>query len=86
MPPRLRLSPEESAQLGPLLALVEARRAEFPREADGPEQAGWVARTYAGDAVELTNNLITLLLFEHGVHRSATQVADDLVAHAERDA
>ena len=86
MPPRLRLSPEESAQLGPLLALVGGRRVEFPHEADGPEQAAWVARRYAGDAAALTNNLITLLLFEHGVHRSAAQVAHDLLAYAERDA
>lgn len=86
MPPRLRLSPEESAQLGPLLALVDGRRAEFPGGADGPEQAAWVARTYAGDVGALSNNLITLLLFEHGVHRSAAQVANDLIAHAERGA
>ena len=85
MPPRLRLSAEESAQLGPLLALVDERRAAFPREADGPEQAAWVARSYGGDAAALTNNLITLLLFEHGVHRSAAQVASDLLARAERD-
>ncbi len=84
MPPRIRLSRAESAQLGPLLALVDQRRPQFPADADGPAQATWIARTYAADANSLSNNLITLLLFEHGVHRSAEQVAHDLRIHAER--
>ncbi len=85
MPPRLRLSREESAQLGALLAFVDERRAQFPSEADGPEQAGWVARVYADDADSLSVNLITLLLFEHGLHRSVAQVSEDLRVYAERN-
>ncbi len=83
MPPRLRLSAEEAERLPALLARVDGLRAEFPTDADATAQASWIAQRYAQDAPDaedapLTLNLITLLLFEHGVHRSADQVAQDL--------
>ena len=60
-----------------LLSLVDGRRNEFPPGADASMQASWIAERYAGDS-PLTINLITLLLFEHGVHRSVDQVSRDL--------
>lgn len=77
MPPRVRLTAEESEQLPMLLSLVAERRNEFPLAAEPARQACWVAERY-GANVPLTINLITLLLFEHGVHRSVDQVARDL--------
>ena len=77
MPPRVRLTPEEAARLPILLARVEALRDAFPREAEPPVQAAWIRERYA-DQQAPTLNLITLLLFEHGVHRSADQVSEDL--------
>lgn len=77
MPPRVRLTTEESERLPTLLSLVEGRRHEFPDDADASLQVGWIAERYAG-ACPLTINLITLLLFEHGVHRSVDQVSRDL--------
>ena len=74
MPPRVRLSSDEAAQLPDLLAAVASRRADFPVDADPSHQARWVQTTYEIDSLNLT----TLLLFEHGVHRSADQVALDL--------
>ena len=77
MPPRVRLSAEESERLPELLSLVQERRNEFPAEANASAQASWIAERYAVDS-PLTVNLITLLLFEHGVHRSVDQVSRDL--------
>lgn len=77
MPPRVRLTTEESELLPALLSLVEGRRHEFPADASASDQASWVAERYAGESL-LTINLITLLLFEHGVHRSVDQVSRDL--------
>ena len=77
MPPRVRLTAEESERLPQLLLLVDGQRQEFPDGADASIQATWIAERYADDS-RLTVNLITLLLFEHGVHRSANQVAEDL--------
>ena len=77
MPPRVRLTTDESERLPSLLSLVEGRRHEFPAGADASVQAGWIAEHYAGES-PLTINLITLLLFEHGVHRSVDQVSRDL--------
>lgn len=77
MPPRVRLTPAESEVLPRLLEQVAQRRQEFPSGGHPSEQASWIAQRYAGDAA-LSVNLITLLLFEHGVHRSADQVAQDL--------
>ncbi|MCY3568851.1 MAG: hypothetical protein OXH38_09515 [Chloroflexi bacterium] len=77
MPPRVRLTPGETARLPDLLARVDALRAEFPIGADASVQAGWIRERYT-DKLPPTLNLITLLLFEHGVHRSADQVAHDL--------
>ncbi|MCY3922872.1 MAG: hypothetical protein OXG27_10825 [Chloroflexi bacterium] len=77
MPPRVRLTTEESERLPALLSRVAARRHGFPADADASVQASWIAERYADEA-PLTTNLITLLLFEHGVHRSVDQVARDL--------
>ena len=49
----------------------------FPAEADASTQAAWVRDQYSTES-PLTLNLITLLLFEHGVHRSVDQVSRDL--------
>ena len=77
MPPRVRLSAEEAERLPELLSRVDALRSEFPAEADASVQALWVHDRYSVDS-PLTLNLVTLLLFEHGVHRSADQVDRDL--------
>ena len=77
MPPRVRLSAEEAERLPGLLDRVEALRSEFPAEADASAQASWVQAQYVDDSPP-TLNLLTLLLFEHGVHRSVDQVARDL--------
>ena len=77
MPPRVRLSAEEAERLPALLDRVEALRSEFPVEADASAQASWVQARYVDDSPP-TLNLVTLLLFEHGVHRSVDQVARDL--------
>ncbi len=77
MPPRVRLTPDEAANLPGLLTRTEALRAEFPSEAGATEQAAWIRRRYS-DGAPLTVNLVTLLLFEHGVHRSVDQVSKDL--------
>lgn len=77
MPPRVRLSDDEAARLPTLLARVEALKSEFPAEADASTQAAWVRERYSTES-PLTLNLITLLLFEHGVHRSVDQVSRDL--------
>lgn len=77
MPPRVRLSAEEAARLPDLLGRVEALRTGFPVAADPATQAAWISDRYSADS-PLTLNLVTLLLFEHGVHRSVDQVTRDL--------
>ena len=77
MPPRVRLSADEAERLPALLSRVDALRSEFPADADAPTQAAWVRERYSENE-PLTLNLVTLLLFEHGVHRSVDQVARDL--------
>ena len=77
MPPRVRLSDEESERLPGLLNRVATLRSQFPETADASTQAAWIRDQYS-DESPLTLNLITLLLFEHGVHRSVDQVAWDL--------
>jgi hypothetical protein len=77
MPPRIRLNADEALRLPALLDLVDALRCQFPKDADAATQVCWVQDRYSSDS-PLTLNLITLLLFEHGVHRSVDQVARDL--------
>ena len=77
MPPRVRLSADEIERLPALLSRVASMRSEFPAEADAAEQAAWIREQYS-DASPPTLNLVTLLLFEHGVHRSVDQVARHL--------
>lgn len=77
MPPRVRLSAEEAERLPTLIARVESLRTDFPVNAPAGAQAAWIEERYGSDA-PLTLNLVTLLLFEHGVHRSVDQVAEDL--------
>ena len=77
MPPRVRLSADEIERLPALLSKVASMRSEFPAEADAAEQAAWIREQYS-DGSPPTLNLVTLLLFEHGVHRSVDQVARDL--------
>jgi len=77
MPPRVRLSAIEAERLPSLLGMVDTLRSEFPAGADPPSQAVWIEEHYSLDE-PLTLNLVTLLLFEHGVHRSAAQIAQDL--------
>lgn len=77
MPPRVRLTAEESARLPDMLAQVEILRSEFPADTDASVQAEWIRDRY-DNGTPPTLNLITLLLFEHGVHRSADQVSQDL--------
>lgn len=77
MPPRMRLSAEEAERLPTLIARVDSLRPDFPVDAHAVAQAAWIERRYGADA-PLTLNLVTLLLFEHGVHRSVDQVARDL--------
>ena len=83
MPPRVRLNADEAERLPALLGRVAALRSEFPGEADPPTQAAWVRTRYWDNSDDSddgppTLNLVTLLLFEHGVHRSVDQVARDL--------
>ena len=93
MPPRVRLSAEDQAQLPALLALAAERADEFPQDAAGDAQIAWLCRTYAAER-PLSVPLLTLLLFEHGPHRSAETVAQELASArkagllgaAERDA
>ena len=77
MPPRVRLTAEESARLPTLLARVEASHDAFPSRANTSTQLSWIQEQYSDDD-PLSLNLITLLLFEYGVHRSVDQVARDL--------
>ncbi len=77
MPPRVRLSSEEAERLPALLARVPQLRMSFPIAADPARQAAWV-RAHYSDEMALSLNLTTLLLFEHGVHRSVEQVTRDL--------
>ena len=77
MPPRVRLTADEATRLPKLLARVNQLRPTFPHDAPATEQARWIQRHYADDT-PLTLNLTTLLLFEHGVHRSVEQVTQDL--------
>ena len=77
MPPRLALTDAERERLPELLERFAALQHEFPLHAPPAEQAGWIRDRYA-ISVALTDNLITLLLFEHGVHRSLDQVRQDL--------
>ncbi len=80
MPPRVRLSSGEAARLPALLAAVAQHTADFPRSAPPEAQAAWVWNTYSSADNPLTAALLTLLLFEHGVHRSAETVARQLEA------
>ena len=77
MPPRVRLSAEEAERLPRLIGSVERLRSGFPVDAHPGAQAAWIEEHYGSEA-PLTLNLVTLLLFEHGVHRSVDQVAEDL--------
>ena len=77
MPPRVRLSAEEAERLPELLSRVASLRSDFPADAEASAQAVWVHDRYSTES-PLTLNLLTLLLFEHGVHRSIDQVARDL--------
>ena len=77
MPPRLRLTPQESELLPSLLERFSLFRSDFPTQATATEQARWIHDHYSVDA-PLSLNLVTLLLFEHGVHRSLDQVANDI--------
>ena len=60
-----------------LLSLVDDCRNEFPVGENASVQASWIAERYGGES-PLSISLITLLLFEHGVHRSPDQVSHDL--------
>lgn len=77
MPPRVRLTAEEAARLPDMLARVDVLREKFPADASASAQAAWIRDRY-DEGTPPTLNLITLLLFEHGVHRSADQVSQDL--------
>lgn len=79
MPPRVRLSAEDNARLPALLAMVPQRADEFPREAAGEAQVAWLWRAYAAER-PLSVPLLTLLLFEHGAHRSAQTVERELAS------
>ena len=79
MPPRVRLSEEDRARLPALLAAVAGRAGEFPSEAAPEAQVAWLWRAYGKDGL-LSVELLTLLLFEHGAHRSAETVAQELAA------
>lgn len=80
MPPRVRLSAEDNARLPALLAMVGERAGEFPREASGEAQVAWLWRTYGAAERPLSVELLTLLLFEHGAHRSAETVERELAS------
>ena len=77
MPPRVRLTDDERERLPALLAAAAQRADEFPAEAPPEAQLAWLWRTYAADE-PLSVPLLTLLLFEHGAHRSADTVARQL--------
>lgn len=79
VPPRVRLSEEDRARLPALLAAVAGRAGEFPGEAASEAQVAWLWRAY-GEDEPLSVGLLTLLLFEHGAHRSAETVAGELEA------
>lgn len=79
MPPRVRLSAEDQARLPALLALAAEHADEFPQDATGEAQIAWLCRTY-GTERPLSVPLLTLLLFEHGPHRSAETVAQELAS------
>lgn len=80
MPPRVQLTSDEAERLPELLAQVDSLRSEFPNDESASVQAGWIRDRYFADAEPstLSLNLVTLLLFEHGVHRSVDQVTQDL--------
>lgn len=77
MPPRVRLSEEDQQRLPALLAMVRERAEEFPGEGSGEAQVAWLWRVYGAER-PLSVGLLTLLLFEHGAHRSAETVAREL--------
>ena len=79
MPPRIRLSAEDQARLPALLAMTAERAAEFPQDETGEAQVAWLYCTY-GTERPLSVPLLTLLLFEHGPHRSAETVAQELAS------
>ena len=79
MPPRVRLSDDERERLPALLAAAARRADEFPAEAAPEAQVAWLWRTYAAEG-PLSVALLTLLLFEHGAHRSADTVGRQLAA------
>lgn len=79
MPPRVRLSAEDNARLPALLAMVGERAGEFPRGAPGEAQVAWLWRAFAAER-PLSVELLTLLLFEHGAHRSAQTVERELAS------
>ena len=79
MPPRVQLSDDERERLPALLAAVAQRAAEFPAEATPEAQLAWLWRAYTAEE-PLSVPLLTLLLFEHGAHRSADTVARQLEA------
>ena len=78
MPPRVQLTDDERERLPALLAAAQ-RAHDFPGEAAPETQLAWLWRTYAADE-PLSVPLLTLLLFEHGAHRSAETVAQQLEA------
>ena len=78
MPPRVQLTDDERERLPALLAAAQ-RAHDFPGEAAPETQLAWLWRTYAADE-PLSVALLTLLLFEHGAHRSAETVAQQLEA------
>lgn len=80
MPPRVRLSAEERRRLPALLAAAQRQVAAFPYEASAEAQIAWLCRCYGSADAPLTVPLLTLLLFEHGVHRSASTVRAQLEA------
>ena len=79
MPPRVQLSDDERERLPALLAAAAQRADEFPAEATPEAQLAWLWRAYAAEE-PLSVALLTLLLFEHGAHRSADTVARQLEA------
>ena len=79
MPPRVRLSTDDAQRLPALLAAVHARNLEFPSDAEPEAQLAWLCRAYGAER-PLSVNLLTLLLFEHGAHRSAETVERQLEA------
>ena len=80
MPPRVRLTDDEASRLPALLVATREQAAHFPSEASAEAQVAWVARTHRANNEPLTVSLLTLLLFEHGVHRSAETVGRQVEA------